>query len=314
MSQNVVDYSGNPKGPGLLDDYLAKDQENYRTSHSGIVRPSYAREGMIWVDKSVSPWLLKIYDGTDDIIIGKVDAGANTFVPSTPMTTKGDILVSDANGKPVRLEIGAVNYILTANGSNNLPSWSKNPIGVYIYESSRTYSLNELVVGSVDGAISIYKSLANNNVGNALSDTTKWVSILSDDANVVHKTGDETIAGVKTINTSQSQSLITKSNTIDNSVTPTSTLFSNYIDAHDINDVLLSRIFTSKLTSGANNICIQAWKGNTNYGIHVDSNGFTWAPSSITHVAGNIKVSTDFQVVSALPSSPTAGVFYFVKE
>lgn len=198
MSQNVVDYSGNPKGPGLLDDYLAKDQENYRTSHSGIVRPSYAREGMIWVDKSVSPWLLKIYDGTDDIIIGKVDADANTFVPSTPMTTKGDILVGETNGKPVRLGIGAVNYILTANGSNKLPSWSKNPIGVYIYESSRTYSLNELVVGSVDGATSIYKSLANNNVGNALSDTTKWVSILSDDSNVVHKTGNETISGTKT--------------------------------------------------------------------------------------------------------------------
>lgn len=142
--------------------------------------------------------------------------------------------------------------------------------------------------------------------------TTAWVNNLEN--SVVHKAGNETITGLKTIDTSQSQSLITKSNIIDNSVTPTSTLFSNFIDAYDINNVLLSRVFTTKTTGGANGICIQAWKGSTNYGIQILSDGSTHAPSSITHTVGNIKVSTDFQVVSALPANPVEGIFYFVKE
>lgn len=42
------------------------------------------------------------------------------------------------------------------------------------YSASVTYSVDEWVTGTVNGTKGIYKSLVNNNTGNALTDTTKW--------------------------------------------------------------------------------------------------------------------------------------------
>lgn len=45
------------------------------------------------------------------------------------------------------------------------------------YSSTVTYSLDEWVTGTVNGTKGIYKSLINNNIGNALTDTTKWEEV-----------------------------------------------------------------------------------------------------------------------------------------
>ncbi|TAL39627.1 MAG: hypothetical protein EPN97_02060 [Alphaproteobacteria bacterium] len=49
--------------------------------HKGSGAPSYAEAGMIWLDDSATPWLLKAYDGADWIVLGAVNATANTFLP-----------------------------------------------------------------------------------------------------------------------------------------------------------------------------------------------------------------------------------------
>ncbi|MEZ0226527.1 MAG: hypothetical protein ACAH83_18365 [Alphaproteobacteria bacterium] len=49
--------------------------------HKGAGAPSYAEAGMIWLDDSATPWLLKAHDGTDWIVLGAVNATANTFLP-----------------------------------------------------------------------------------------------------------------------------------------------------------------------------------------------------------------------------------------
>lgn len=81
MTQNVVDFSDNPTGAGLMDDYLDKDQQNVLTSNSGIQRPSYAVAGTKWLDTSATPWVLKMYDGTDDVALGTVNPTTHAFVP-----------------------------------------------------------------------------------------------------------------------------------------------------------------------------------------------------------------------------------------
>lgn len=81
MAQNVVDFSDNPTGAGLMDDYLDKDQQNVLTSNSGIQRPSYAVAGTKWLDTSATPWVLKMYDGTDDVALGTVNPTTHAFVP-----------------------------------------------------------------------------------------------------------------------------------------------------------------------------------------------------------------------------------------
>lgn len=87
MSQNNVNYALNPRGPQLMDDFLAKEQENNLTSNSGVTRPSYAVEGTVWLDKSITPWLWKMYVGNDqDITIGDFNTTNYKFA-TLPATT-----------------------------------------------------------------------------------------------------------------------------------------------------------------------------------------------------------------------------------
>jgi len=51
--------------------------------HKGNPAPTYAEAGMIWLDDTTTPWLLKFYDGADWIVLGEVNASTNTFNPYT---------------------------------------------------------------------------------------------------------------------------------------------------------------------------------------------------------------------------------------
>lgn len=104
MAQNVVDFSGNPTGAGLMDDYLDKEQQNVLTSNSGIQRPSYAVAGTKWLDTLVTPWLWKMYDGTNDVTLGTVN-------PSTHLFTPAGVLPSQE---------GQSGKFLQTNGSNTI--------------------------------------------------------------------------------------------------------------------------------------------------------------------------------------------------
>lgn len=126
MSQTNVDFSQNPSGAQLMDDFLDKMQENVLTSNSGLQRPEYAQEGTVWLDKTTTPWVYKLFDGSDDIIIGQFDAENNKFIPSDPMTTAGDLIVKGTDGNPTRLAPGIAGTVLTSNGAGKLPSYQKS--------------------------------------------------------------------------------------------------------------------------------------------------------------------------------------------
>lgn len=49
--------------------------------HKGSTAPTYAEAGMIWMDDSETPWLLKVHDGSDWIVMGEVNSVTNTFTP-----------------------------------------------------------------------------------------------------------------------------------------------------------------------------------------------------------------------------------------
>lgn len=74
MSQTTVNFAGDPTGVELMDDLLAPLQDNLLTQHSGTSRPSYAQAGTLWLDTVTTPWVLKLFDGTNDIIIGSVSS------------------------------------------------------------------------------------------------------------------------------------------------------------------------------------------------------------------------------------------------
>lgn len=115
MSQTNVDYSANPTGTELMDDMLAKSQENILTCNSGINRPSYAVKGTLWLDTSVTPNLLKQYDGSADIILGSLDLTNHAF-EVTGLSGKQAVLVSGTNIKTVN------NNSLLGSGNVNIDS------------------------------------------------------------------------------------------------------------------------------------------------------------------------------------------------
>lgn len=82
MAQNEIIFSDDPSGSQLLDgsDKLTGFRENFLTTNSGNARPSYAQEDTLWIDKSSSPFALKRFTGTDDVIIGYFDDTALEFL------------------------------------------------------------------------------------------------------------------------------------------------------------------------------------------------------------------------------------------
>jgi hypothetical protein len=49
--------------------------------HKGAGAPAYAEAGTVWLDDSATPWRLKLFDGSDWIVMGSVHAGNNSFLP-----------------------------------------------------------------------------------------------------------------------------------------------------------------------------------------------------------------------------------------
>ena len=79
--------------------YRTQDNDRYAahlTSHSGTSRPSYAVAGTLWLNTTATPWVLNMYDGTDDISIGTVNASTNAFNASNAASTTSTIAMSAA--------------------------------------------------------------------------------------------------------------------------------------------------------------------------------------------------------------------------
>jgi hypothetical protein len=79
--------------------YRTQDNDRYAaglTTHSGASRPSYAVAGTLWLDTSGTPWILKIYDGADDVSIGTVNATTNQFGASNAASTGSTIAMTAA--------------------------------------------------------------------------------------------------------------------------------------------------------------------------------------------------------------------------
>lgn len=174
MSQTLVDFSGNPSGAELMDDYLTPLQDNILTSNSGTTRPAYAKEGTKWIDKTQTPWLLKLYDGSQDIILGEINATTHSFVPTDPMTTAGDLIVEGDAGIPVRLAAGTAGHVLTSNGPGTLPSYQ---LGVYANTdlSNLTTAGNTIIDNRVINLMNSRLQVVNSLPENPDSDTFYFI-------------------------------------------------------------------------------------------------------------------------------------------
>ena len=84
--------------------------DEVRAHHKGNAAPASLAAGVFWIDDAATPWILKIYDGTDWIIAGTIDSTANTFQPvgkaGTWTPTIQDASGSDAEGQTYSFQSG----------------------------------------------------------------------------------------------------------------------------------------------------------------------------------------------------------------
>jgi len=63
-------------GTGLASD-LNDWRDALHSMHIGSSAPSYIAAGMMWIDNSAAPWVLYVYDGTDNIPVALFDTTGN---------------------------------------------------------------------------------------------------------------------------------------------------------------------------------------------------------------------------------------------
>ena len=153
--------------------------------------------------------------------------------------------------------------------------------------------------------------------------TTNWVSDPNKSTNVVHRNGNEEISGYKTF----LNNLTYVTPLIDTNVAPSSNVYQDFIitfdktknnqigyfgNRQDANGDIISRIGTSRRKEDGSYVHYEILIGTG-----IDGSVFTNVPTPLISAKDNNIVNAKwinqkFQVVSTLPSSPNANVFYFV--
>lgn len=83
MTQTNLPVMVSPTSGAQLVSNLEDWRDALHSMHSGTVRPDYVVPQMMWIDTSATPWVLKVFQGSDDIIMGTLDPTTLDFTPSS---------------------------------------------------------------------------------------------------------------------------------------------------------------------------------------------------------------------------------------
>jgi len=173
---------------------LASDLNSWRTAlhslHSGTSRPSYAVAGTIWIDTTAAPWSLKIYDGSDDIAIGTVDATANNFA----------VTLNDSAVTTAKINNGAVTVAKLATVAGNagkLVAYDASGVPTVVSAGTDTYPLV-----SNGTALAAFEQLATGGIANAAVTVAKISAAGSTSGQVLTSTGSNTAPSFQTLSIS----------------------------------------------------------------------------------------------------------------
>lgn len=148
-------------------------------------------------------------NATNNGIFGSLQANDPTTtndveqIQSLPAWSNGwDDATMTSEELPPLEEFQGIQYVVSYEQAylmqEGLPEWS----------TSVTYFKGSLIKNITPTGFQIYNSLTDNNTGNLLSDTSNWKLVMDSDnlyafdSAVVHKTGNETVSGVKTFSSS----------------------------------------------------------------------------------------------------------------
>ena len=171
----------------------------------------------------------------------------------------------------------AITYQIAYGQQQGIPEWA----------SDTEYYIGSLAKLNTATGSEVYSSLVDNNVGNLLSDTTKWKKVFDSNlqtqintkantTDVVNLTGTQTISGAKTLQTAYIQST-----TVEYNVAPAENHF-KWLRWIDKNGEVMGVVEVSRTTSNATHMQLNVRGANGNYaepalGIVMEANGDIWA-------------------------------------
>lgn len=105
---------------------LAVDLNQWRdallSNHKGNARPTYAVEGMVWINDNTTPWVVYKYDGAQDLLMGYIDPTNDVWAP---VIGGGASTIASA----ATTDIGSVKAShVTINGSVNISSFGDSMV------------------------------------------------------------------------------------------------------------------------------------------------------------------------------------------
>lgn len=171
---------------------LASDLNSWRTAlhslHSGSSRPSYAVAGQIWLDTGATPWVIKIFDGSDDIDIGTVNATSNAFT----VTLNNDVVTT------AKINNGAVTVAKLATVVGNagkLVAYNSSGVPTVVSSGTDTYPLV-----SNGTNLPAFEQLATNGIANSAVTVAKISAAGSTSGQVLTSTGSGTAPSFQSLN------------------------------------------------------------------------------------------------------------------
>lgn len=144
-------------GSVFINTHLEPWRDALHSFHSGTTRPDYVVPGMMWWDVTTNPWVLKAFQGSDDVVMGTLDTITNSFTPSggfgmllvsgtdTTMGYAVDKMVSAAGVIITRINPGANEQLrISLSHTLSLP-WNAGDSGAAIQFSGDGSGFNNMV-------------------------------------------------------------------------------------------------------------------------------------------------------------------------
>lgn len=196
-------------GTTLINTHLEPWRNALHSNHSGSSRPAYAAAGMIWVDTSGTPWTVNIFDGTDDIAIGTVNATTNVFTPAG-VTSYGGSAGGTANALTLTPTTAltayaagvAYEFLVTATNTSAAPTLNVSALGAKTIKCSVGGGKVNLPVGALqngmiarvvyDGTDFLLLNIRANNKSANIA-TASTVNLDNATGDLVHLTGTTTV-------------------------------------------------------------------------------------------------------------------------
>lgn len=146
MTQSTDITLSNQSGSSYRGEHNSINQALVSTNQ-GSTAPTYAITGTQWIDDSATPWVLKVYNGTEWISITEINTSTNKHVPVN--LGDGDSTSDAANIG--QIQDGDFTWLGTSSGTNTITASATPPIDGY-----KAGQLFKFIVGGTNtGAVTL---------------------------------------------------------------------------------------------------------------------------------------------------------------